>query len=420
MSILESVRLAFRALAANKLRAALTMLGIIIGVGAVITLMSAGAGVTAYIEERFQSVGSNLLFIIPGSREQFQAGGGPSGPVASAVAAELTNSDVQALRDPMRAPDVASVSSQLLRSSTVTTGKREAYTQVSGVEPEFAAVRNWHTVAGEFIDEEDMISRARVAVLGQAVVDNLFPDNPFPIDQTIKIGGIAFRVIGVLEEKGGSEFNNQDDTVLIPLTTAQTRLFPSRSRTGEFLVSAILVEAVGEDRMDAASEQVSGILRERHGIDFRDDDDFSVISQADILEIFGEITGVLTIFLGAIAGISLLVGGIGIMNIMLVSVTERTREIGLRKAVGARRRDILWQFLLEAVTLSVIGGLVGIALGAGGAQLISALIEDFRAVVSLQSVVLATTFSAAVGLFFGIHPARRASRLNPIDALRYE
>jgi putative ABC transport system permease protein len=419
MSVLESVRLAFRALAANKLRAALTMLGIIIGVGAVITLMSAGEGLTVFIEERFQSVGSNLLFVIPGSREQFGSGG-PGGPVAPSSAAELTNGDVQALRDLGRAPDVASVSSQLVRTAAVSTGKRETYTQVSGVDPYFSEVRNWYTVAGMFIDEEDIVGRSRVAVLGQSVVDNLFPDNAYPLDQTVKIGGISFRVVGVLEEKGGSEFGNQDDIVLIPLSTAQTRLFPSRSRSGEHLVSAIFVEAVNEERMEAASEQVASILRDRHGIDFQDDDDFAVISQSDILSIFGEITGVLTIFLGAIAGISLLVGGIGIMNIMLVSVTERTREIGLRKAVGARRRDILWQFLLEAVTLSVVGGLVGIALGAGGAQIVSTLIEDFRAVVSLQAVALATTFSAAVGLFFGIYPARRASRLNPIDALRYE
>jgi putative ABC transport system permease protein len=207
---------------------------------------------------------------------------------------------------------------------------------------------------------------------------------------------------------------------MVPLTTAQTRLFPSRSRSGERLVSLVLVEAVSEDRMDAAVEQISAILRERHGIDFRDEDDFSVISQADIIAVFGQITGVLTIFLGAIAGISLLVGGIGIMNIMLVSVTERTREIGLRKAVGARRRDILYQFLIEAMLLSLVGGIVGIGLGAGGAGIISTLVDDFRAIVTPQAVALATTFSAAVGLFFGIYPARRASLLNPIDALRYE
>jgi putative ABC transport system permease protein len=416
VSILESVRLAFRALAANKLRAALTMLGIIIGVGAVITLMSAGEGVSVYIEEQFQSMGSNLLFVMPGSREETQAGP----PGMSASSAELTNRDVEALRDPIRAPDVAAVSAETYRMTTVATGKRDTTTYVMGVAPEFFQVRSWFPEAGVGIDQEDMNSRARVALLGRTVVEDLFPDNPYPLEQTVKINGMPFRVAGVLEEKGGSQMGDEDNTVLVPLTTAQTRLFPSRGRSGEYQVSIITVEAVSEDRMDAASEQMSAILRERHDIDFSDEDDFSIISQSDILNIFGQITGVLTAFLGAIAGISLLVGGIGIMNIMLVSVTERTREIGLRKAVGARRRDILWQFLLEAVTLSLVGGIIGIGLGTLGAEIVTALIEGFRSVVTTQSVLLATTFSAAVGLFFGIYPARRASRLNPIDALRYE
>ncbi|HET91334.1 MAG TPA: FtsX-like permease family protein [Chloroflexi bacterium] len=416
MSILESVRLALRALAANKLRAALTMLGIIIGVGAVITLMSAGEGVSFYIEEQFKGIGSNLLFVLPGSSEAARSG--PPGMRASS--AELTNEDVQALRDPLRAPDVAAVSPQLFRSTIVTTGQRDMIAQVSGVSSDFARVRNWYPEVGQFITQEHLISRARVALLGKTVVEQLFPDNPYPLDQTVRINDVPFRVIGVLEEKGGSQFSDEDSTVLIPLTTAQTRLFSSRSRSGGYKVSAILVEAVSEDRMNAAAEQIAAILREQHGIDFSDEDDFSVISQADILNVFGQIMGVLTVFLGAIAGISLLVGGIGIMNIMLVSVTERTREIGLRKAVGARQQDILWQFLLEAVTLSVVGGLVGIGLGALGAEVISTLVEDFRAMVTPQSVLLATTFSAAVGLFFGIYPARRASLLNPIEALRYE
>jgi putative ABC transport system permease protein len=291
---------------------------------------------------------------------------------------------------------------------------------VQGVTPDFAEVRNWFPEVGVFIDQEDLNSRARVALVGKSVVEELFPENPYPLEQTIKINNVPFRIIGVLEEKGGSQFSDEDETVLVPLTTAQTRLFPSRSRSGEYTVSAILIQAVSEERMDAASEQIAMILRERHGIDFSDEDDFSIISQSDIVAVFGQITGVLTIFLGAIAGISLLVGGIGIMNIMLVSVTERTREIGLRKAVGARRRDILWQFLLEAVTLSLVGGVMGIGLGALGAGIVSTLIEDFRSIVTPQAVVLATTFSAAVGLFFGIYPARRASLLNPIDALRYE
>ncbi len=415
MSIVESVRLAFRALAANKLRAALTMLGIIIGVGAVITLMSAGEGVSVYIAEQFQGLGSNLLFVVPGSSETMSMG--PPGMQASG---ELTNGDVEALRDPLRAPDVAVVSPQLYRAAQVTAGRRSMIAQVQGVAPDFARIRHWYPEMGRFIDQEDMLSRARVALLGQDAVKELFPDNPYPLDQSIEINDVPFRVVGILERKGGSQFSNQDESILIPLTTAQTRLFPARSRTGEYRVTAIIVQAVSEERMQAASEQIAAILRERHGIDFQDEDDFSIISQADIISVFGEITNVLTIFLGAIAGISLLVGGIGIMNIMLVSVTERTREIGLRKAVGARRRDILWQFLIEAMTLSLIGGVLGIALGAVGASIITALIEDFRAVVTLQSVLLATTFSAAVGLFFGIYPARRASLLNPIDALRYE
>ncbi|MEA3339879.1 MAG: ABC transporter permease [Chloroflexota bacterium] len=416
MSILESVRLAFRALTANKLRAALTMLGIIIGVGAVITLMSAGEGVSVYIEGQFQGMGSNLLFVLPGSAEE--TGSGPPGMMSSS--AELTNGDVEALRDPLRAPAVVAISPEKIRSTVVATGRRDTVTQVLGVTPDFAGVRNWVPEVGLFIDQDDMSGRARVAILGRTVVEDLFPDNPYPLEQTVKINNIPFRVIGILEEKGGSQMGDEDNTVLVPLTTAQTRLFPSRSSTGEYKVSLIIIEALDEDSIEAATEQASAILRERHGIDFSDEDDFSIISQADIISVFGQITGVLTTFLGAIAGISLLVGGIGIMNIMLVSVTERTREIGLRKAVGARRRDILWQFLIEAVMLSLIGGLLGIGMGALGAQIITALIDDFSSVVTPQAVVLATTFSAAVGLFFGIYPARRASLLNPIDALRYE
>jgi len=414
--ILESVRLAFRALAANKLRAALTMLGIIIGVGAVIALMSAGEGFSVYIEEQFQGIGSNLLFVIPGSDEER----GSAPPGMSAAGAELTNGDVDALRDPVRAPDVVAVSPQLYRATVVATGKRDMIAQVQGVTPDFAEVRSWFPEVGMFIDQEDMNSRARVALVGKTVVEKLFPDNPYPLDQTIKINAVPFRIVGVLEEKGGSQFSDEDESVLIPLTTAQTRLFPSRGRTGDYLVTAAIVQAVSEDRMDAAAEQVAAILRERHDIDFRDEDDFSIVSQADIIAVFGQITGVLTTFLGAIAGISLLVGGIGIMNIMLVSVTERTREIGLRKAVGARRRDILLQFLVEAILLSLVGGVVGIGLGSVGAEVISALVKDFRAIVAPQAILLATGFSAAVGLFFGIYPARRASLLNPIDALRYE
>jgi putative ABC transport system permease protein len=418
MSVLESVRLALRALAANKLRAILTMLGIIIGVGAVITLMAAGEGVQVFITEQFQGIGTNLLFIIPGS---FDSSGppGPGGPGAGATWNPMTMADVEALSDPYRLPDVARVAPELARSATLVAGGRETTTQIEGVTPEFFLVRKWYPVVGEYFTQPDLEARSRVVILGQTVAEDLFPDTPFPIGQSVRIDGIPFRVIGVMEEKGGT-FADQDDVAFVPLTTAQTRLFSARTSSGEYRITYILAEAADENRMEEAAEQIRAVLREQHDIAFTDDDDFTVLSQSDLLDTFGEITSVLTVFLGAIAGISLLVGGIGVMNIMLVSVTERTREIGLRKAVGAKRRDILAQFLMEAVTLALLGGLVGIGLGALGAQIVSLLVDGFQSVVSIGAVALATTVSAAVGLASGLYPAWRASRLNPIDALRYE
>ncbi|MGD1996594.1 MAG: ABC transporter permease [Anaerolineae bacterium] len=413
MNLLESVRVSLRALAANKLRSVLTMLGIVIGVAAVITLMAAGQGVQLYVTEQFQGIGTNLLFVVPGTLEE----GGPPG--TQRFPKPLTMGDVEALSDSFRLPDVARLAPELERSATVVAGGRQASTQVQAVTPEYAQVRNWYPVAGDFISQRDLDGQARVAVLGQTVVEDLFPDNPYPIGERVRINGVPFQVIGIMEEKGGT-FGDQDDTVFVPLTTGQTRLFPARTASGEYQVTFILVEAVSEDRMGAAAEQVRMILRDQHNIAFEDEDDFTVLSQSDLIRTFGQITSVLTTFLGAIAGISLLVGGIGIMNIMLVSVTERTREIGLRKAVGARRQDILWQFLIEAVTLAVVGGLIGIGLGATGAQVLSTLAEGFRSVVTAGAILLATTVSAFVGLASGLYPAWRASRLNPIDALRYE
>lgn len=411
MKVLESSRLALRALTANKLRSALTMLGIIIGVGAVITLMSVGEGVQAYITDQFQSIGTNLFFIIPGSFEQ-----------ELERPAYLTLDDAKALADPAQAPDVQRVAPLIQGTARVTVPGKERRLEVSGITPNYTLIRDWQTTTGTFISESDDQARNRVTVLGKTAVEYFFPNNPSPVGEFVRINGVPFRIIGVMAERGGNNFQNEDESVFIPLSTALTRIFPRRTNRGEPRVSFIYVQAVSEDRMEAAIAEVSQILRQRHRIAPGEPDDFTAISQDDIIGTFEQITSVLTVFLGAIAGISLLVGGIGIMNIMLVSVTERTREIGLRKAVGARKRDILWQFLIEAVMLSMFGGGLGILLGAAGATAVSYFLrsEGFRAVITVGAIFLATAFSAAVGLFFGIYPAQRAAGLNPIDALRYE
>ncbi len=411
MKFLESLRLALKALTANKMRSALTMLGIIIGVGAVITLMSVGEGVQSYITQQFQAIGTNLFFVIPGSFQQ-----------ELDRPAYLTMKDVQALNNPVEAPHVLRVAPVVAGTGKVTVPGKDRSVDVQGVPPEYTSVRDWYPVFGTFISPEENQAQGRVAVLGKSTADYFFPNNPIPLGEVVRINGIPFRVIGVMEERGGSSFGSEDEVIFIPLQTALSRVFPRRTPRGEPRVSLIYVQAVSEDLMEASIEEVSQILRLRHQIMPGEVDDFSVISQSDLIGTFEQITGVLTVFLGAIAGISLLVGGIGIMNIMLVSVTERTREIGLRKAVGARRRDIMWQFLIEAIMLSMVGGFIGILLGYSGATLISAVLEDqgFRAVITASAVLLATFFSAAVGLFFGIYPAQRAAKLNPIDALRYE
>jgi len=274
---------------------------------------------------------------------------------------------------------------------------------------------------GAFISDEDMRSRARVAVLGQSVLKELYPSGIDPIGQIIKIDRVPFRVIGVMEEKGVSSFSDDNDVVLVPLTTAQTRLFSGRDLSGDYTVSVIYGKAADESRLEAARDQIVRLLRRRHGLIYSTDkNDFTVLTQKDVGEVLQSLTAILTAFLGLIAAVSLLVGGIGIMNIMLVSVTERTREIGIRKAVGARRRDILMQFLIEAMVLSLLGGLVGIAIGVSGTLGASRAVENLTLHLSISTILLATGFSMAVGLFFGIYPAVRASRLNPIDALRYE
>jgi len=415
MNITESIRVAVGALTANKLRSILTMLGIIIGVGAVITLVSVGQGVEKMVTDSIQGIGSNLIFVVPSDPEGSSGGGMGSSPRS------LTYADAQAIADPLNVPDVVAVAPDMMGFVEVIYRNKDTETYVSGVTPEYEEVRNFYSEFGRFISAEDVVGRSRVAVLGQTVLEDLFPEGAYPIGQVIKINQVPFKVIGIMEEKGGTGFGDEDDIIFVPLTTAQTRLFSwRRNRSGEHTVSAIYAQVADEERIEAAIDDITELLRARHKIKFRDDDDFSVINQADIVSFASDIFGVLTLYLGAIAGISLLVGGIGIMNIMLVSVTERTREIGIRKAVGAKRRDILLQFLIESMVMSLIGGFIGMALGFVGSQVVSSLAENLETAVTPGAILLATGFSTAVGLFFGIYPATRAAQLNPIEALRYE
>ncbi|MCB9421606.1 MAG: ABC transporter permease [Ardenticatenaceae bacterium] len=414
MNLTENFRMALGALVANKLRALLTMLGIIIGVAAVITLVSVGRGVEGVVLSEFEGLGNNLLFVFPG-----QVGPDQQGPLRSGGAG-LTDKDVAALADPLRVPDVLRLVPIYERPAIVVNGRHDARTTITGTTPDYVDIRQFYPVAGSFFQEQDIQQTARVAVLGQTAYENLFPDGGSPVGETLRINNVNFRVIGLMEEKGGSGFNDQDDVIFVPISTAQRRLFPARRADGQLRVDYILAELVDETRQDAAITEMTLVLREMHNISFEDEDDFTVLSQEELIGALSQITSVLTVFLGVIAGISLLVGGIGIMNIMLVSVTERTREIGLRKAVGAKQRDILWQFLIEAMVMALVGGVIGLGLGAAGSLIISNLSDSLQPTLAWDSVALAIVFSAAVGLFFGIFPASRAARLNPIDALRYE
>ena len=416
MKFIENIRIALRGLSANKLRAALTMLGIMIGVAAVITLLALGDGVTRFVADQFSGLGTNLVFIIP---EQ-----GEPGPPGSDTLTEssMTLRDAELLADVNLVPQAEAVAPVLFRNLDLQFGGNAHSVLARASTPTYAAMNNLELDRGRDIDEGDYDARSRVIVLGPDTARALFPDDIDPLDQDVRVNGINFRVIGLLAEKGASGIGgSQDDIALIPLTTAQERLFNSRSSTsGEFLVDAVLIQAADDEAIDGVIIDASEVLRQSHNIAFRDDDDFQILTQGDFIQAFGAVTGVLTLFLGAIAGISLLVGGIGIMNIMLVSVTERTREIGLRKAVGARRRDILGQFLTEAVVLALLGGVLGIVIGLIGAAVINLAVPQLDTSVTLDSVALAVGFSAAVGLFFGIYPASRAAGLHPIEALRFE
>ena len=410
MKILASVRIALNALKVNKLRSVLTMLGIIMGVAAVIAMVAVGAGARLKIAEQIQSIGSNVLMVLSGSATTggIRLGGG--------TILTLTEDDAKAIAT--ECPVVAMAASTVRGLGQVVFGNSNWSTVIQGVAPEFLEIRDFRVLYGRPITWQDVDGDAKVALLGQTVMENLF-GGADPIGQIIRIKRVPFTIIGVLSLKGQSPWGqDQDDIVLIPISTAKKKVL-GISQANARAVGAIMVQARSPGLMNEAEEQITALLRQRHHLQSGQEDDFTVRNLAEIFEFQEKAAGVMSLLLGAMASVSLVVGGIGIMNIMLVSVSERTREIGLRLAVGARTRDILTQFLVEAVTLSVIGGLIGIVLGLGVSVLVSRLAK-WSTLISGSAILIAFAFSAMIGVFFGYYPARKAAFLDPIEALRYE
>lgn len=406
MKFLELLRVSLRALRANKMRSILTMLGIIIGVAAVIAMVGIGNGATASITSQIQGLGSNLLIVSPGQSNS----GGVKGAAGSSNTLLMT--DIPKIEAAGSA--VKAVAPFVSTNVQAVYGSGNASTSAAGTTAAYAQVRNLQIAQGRFLTQEDVDSFTRVAVVGPSVVENLMGDkNADILGKTIKLKNIPFLVVGVTASQGSSGITNNDDVVYIPITTAQDRMI------GNKYLRQIFIEASSADQMTIAQNQVTYALQNAHKLQASQADDFTITNQADVLETMEGVTQTLTMLLGGIAAISLLVGGIGIMNIMLVSVTERTREIGIRKAIGAKGRDILIQFLIEAVVLSIAGGGIGILLGWGGSVLVGKAMSMATS-VSMTSVLLAFGFSAGIGILFGVFPAKKAASMDPIDALRYE
>jgi putative ABC transport system permease protein len=410
VNVFQSARVALRALRVNKLRSALTMLGIIIGVGAVIAMVSVGAGAQARVAEQIQSLGSNLIIVLSGS---VNAAGTRLG-----VGSQLTITEDDAAAIAREVPQVQVAAPSSRGGAQVVYGNLNWSTSIQGVTVDYFEARDWAIVQGRPLIQEDVDGATKVALLGQTTVFNLFGDAD-PMGQTIRIKKVPFTVVGVLDRKGQNTWGqDQDDVIVIPISTAKKKVL-GRPGANPRAVGAISIKIRPGEDMAEAESQIRDLLRQRHRLQPFQDDDFWLRNLSEVLQTQEESSKVMTYLLAAIASVSLLVGGIGIMNIMLVSVTERTREIGLRMAVGARGRDILLQFLVEAVTLSLVGGLIGIAFGLGGSRAISYFAE-WRTLVAPEAIAIAFGFAAAVGIFFGFYPARKAAQLDPIEALRYE
>jgi putative ABC transport system permease protein len=408
--IVGSIRIALRALKVNRMRSALTMLGIIIGVAAVIAMVGVGAGATARIQAQIQSIGSNLIIVLPGSVSTNGVRLG-SGAVAS-----LSEDDAKAIA--AECPSVALAAPTVHGGVQVVYGNNNWATNAQGVTPDYMTIRDYTMLYGEFFTTQDVDAAAKTAVLGETVAQNLFGDGD-PTGQVVIIKNVPFTVAGVLTPKGQSPTGqDQDDVILLPISTAMQKVLGANKANAQ-AVGSLMVQAISPQAMDSAIQEMTALLRERHRILPGQDDDFTIRNLTEVFEAQETSAQVMSILLGAIASVSLIVGGIGIMNIMLVSVTERTREIGLRQAVGAKTRDILLQFLVEAVTLSLLGGIIGIVVGLTASVLISHF-AHWSTQVSPLSIFLAFIFSALVGVFFGYYPARKAAFLDPIEALRYE